>query len=64
MYNIYMDSKQGQDEKTREVDEVIQPYYQKARLSYEKGVNKRHVPWDLLFLIFAIALVAYYFFFD
>ena len=53
-----LQSRKSWDQKsTKEIDEIIQPYYQNAELSYQKQKNKRNTPWDLYLLIFAIILI-------
>ena len=55
---------ENDDKQTKEIDEIIQPYYQKAELDYQKEKNKKHIAWDFWFLMFAIILAIYYMLFD
>jgi hypothetical protein len=43
------------DKKTKEIDEIIQPYYQKAELDYQKEKNEIDVGyWYFLLIIIGI----------
>lgn len=48
-------------EKTKEIDEIIQPYYQKAELDYQKEKSKIDVDaWYFLLIIIGLIWGIYY----
>jgi hypothetical protein len=53
-----------EDLNTEDVDNLIQPYYQKAQLDYLKEKNKKHIAWDFWFLVLAIVMIIYSILFD